>query len=283
MASGRLTAHAKDTYIAPGVSKFVCAAIPDMSHLRAESSHWIPSYILNVIVRAEEASPEREYRLNFLRRAVIADTEYDLARTSTLAFLDSSGTVFRHYFEAVHHWEQFLASSWLALDTPTDVDRSEDFSEIRWLPAYVFLASQESSYVNGEILGVTGGNPPFALYTDGLVERRDRDLDEGIGELAALLAANLTGPVDSLPGALVAALEVDRADDDIAILLAQVPKGSESLDSVSSAVLADPEAVHEAWELATTTLHVQRPSPRNHITASAARSPGTACPPVNSR
>jgi NAD(P)-dependent dehydrogenase (short-subunit alcohol dehydrogenase family) len=26
-------------------------------------------------------------------------------------------------------------------------------------PAFVFLASQESSFVNGEILGVTGGKP----------------------------------------------------------------------------------------------------------------------------
>jgi hypothetical protein len=26
-------------------------------------------------------------------------------------------------------------------------------------PAFVFLASQESSFVNGEILGVTGGQP----------------------------------------------------------------------------------------------------------------------------
>lgn len=26
-------------------------------------------------------------------------------------------------------------------------------------PAYVFLASQESSFVNGETLGVTGGTP----------------------------------------------------------------------------------------------------------------------------
>ena len=107
----------KDTYIAPDVSSFARAAIPDMSHLRSKSSSWIPNYILNAVLRAEVASPEREYRMNFLRRAVIADTKYNLARTSTLAFLDSGGTVFRHYFDAIHHWEQFLAATWLALDT----------------------------------------------------------------------------------------------------------------------------------------------------------------------
>ncbi|RAJ29660.1 PAS domain-containing protein [Kitasatospora sp. SolWspMP-SS2h] len=66
--------------------------------------------------------------------------------------------------------------------------------------------------------GTTG-----VLYTDGLVERRDQDIDQGIDHLAH----TLTGPVgtpDTVCSRLLRALGVTAEhDDDVAILVFQVP------------------------------------------------------------
>ena len=61
----------------------------------------------------------------------------------------------------------------------------------------------------------------LALFTDGLVERRGQDLDEGLDALAGVLA---TGPreVEPLADAVLAALGRDRHDD-MALLLLRVP------------------------------------------------------------
>ncbi len=61
----------------------------------------------------------------------------------------------------------------------------------------------------------------IVMYTDGLVERRDRDLDTGIDTLAACIRAG-SEPVQSLPGSLVAALAPEGSEDDIAILIARI-------------------------------------------------------------
>ena len=60
----------------------------------------------------------------------------------------------------------------------------------------------------------------IALYTDGLVERRDRDLDAGIDRLAAELGG-AGDSVAALPSALISALAPEGSDDDIAILVAR--------------------------------------------------------------
>ena len=113
----RLTANVADTYVANEISKFETAEIPDMSAAQPESLHWISDYILNSVFCGALPSPQREYRFSFLRHAMIAYREHNMARYATLAFLESDERSFGRYFTAIHHWEQFVVASWHALDT----------------------------------------------------------------------------------------------------------------------------------------------------------------------
>ena len=64
----------------------------------------------------------------------------------------------------------------------------------------------------------------LALYTDGLVENRTRDLDDGIELLARELDAAGAFAAD-VPDRLVARMLPDGPDDDVAMLVAEVEDG----------------------------------------------------------
>ncbi|WP_239381817.1 SpoIIE family protein phosphatase [Frankia sp. CIT1] len=61
----------------------------------------------------------------------------------------------------------------------------------------------------------------LALYTDGLVEQRGRDIDAGIDKLREHLAGSRDIPLDALPDRLVDRMLPGAQDDDIALLLVQ--------------------------------------------------------------
>jgi PAS domain S-box-containing protein len=61
----------------------------------------------------------------------------------------------------------------------------------------------------------------LALYTDGLVERRDEEITAGIARLATALRAAADDDVATLPERLVAELAPGRPTDDVAILVAR--------------------------------------------------------------
>ncbi|MFF4170577.1 SpoIIE family protein phosphatase [Streptomyces sp. NPDC001744] len=67
---------------------------------------------------------------------------------------------------------------------------------------------------------VLPGGGLLVLYTDGLVEARDRDLDEGLGRLARALVP-LDRPLDRLCDEVLAGLLADSAQDDVAMLVAR--------------------------------------------------------------
>lgn len=92
----------------------------------------------------------------------------------------------------------------------------------------------------------------LALYTDGLVERRNRNLDVGIDELAGRLLT-MDGPIERVPAALVAALAPEGSDDDVAVLVAGVPAGAEHAPAELS-IDDDVRAVHQARGFTAETL-----------------------------
>jgi PAS domain S-box-containing protein len=67
-----------------------------------------------------------------------------------------------------------------------------------------------------------GWGTTVVLYTDGLVERRDSDLDSGIDALARHLVEQLPG-IDGLAEQIAAAMCPSGADDDMAVLVAKLP------------------------------------------------------------
>lgn len=60
----------------------------------------------------------------------------------------------------------------------------------------------------------------LVLYTDGLVERRGRDIDEGIARLCATIPPHAT--LDEMADAMVAGPAAEPGRDDIACLLARI-------------------------------------------------------------
>ncbi|MFE2247502.1 SpoIIE family protein phosphatase, partial [Streptomyces lavendulae] len=60
----------------------------------------------------------------------------------------------------------------------------------------------------------------LALYTDGLIEARDRDLDEGMERLARALRG-AAQPLEALCEGILAGLLPAAPQDDVAVLLAR--------------------------------------------------------------
>lgn len=104
----------------------------------------------------------------------------------------------------------------------------------------------------GEDRVVLPSGAVLVMYTDGLVERRDRDLDTGIDMLAARIRAGLE-PVQGLPEALVDALAPEGSEDDIAILVARI--SDESVQRRAEIEVPPVgSSVHDGRRFATATL-----------------------------
>ena len=88
----------------------------------------------------------------------------------------------------------------------------------------------------------------LALYTDGLVEHRGLDLDDGIDAFTRQLAA-ATGPLEGRLPQVLDALWPDGPDDDVALLLAHVGGAPGGGTTARHAVVAGARAVARAREL----------------------------------
>lgn len=108
-----LSDYARDRFIAPELSKFKAAVIPDASAVDAQQEYWLANFILNTLLRPDVPSPQRQQTFNFLRRFHAAFAAYASARELTLSFLADDGRNLR-YVDAIGQWEAFLGHSWQA-------------------------------------------------------------------------------------------------------------------------------------------------------------------------
>lgn len=109
-----LSDWAKDNFVAPELSKFTAADLPDMSETDAEQEHWLANFILNNLLGPQRyVTPLRQQMYNFLRRSHAAFRNYSAAREATLAYLAAPDSSLP-YITAINHWEWFLADAWQA-------------------------------------------------------------------------------------------------------------------------------------------------------------------------
>jgi hypothetical protein len=111
-AMARFSSHVRDRFIAPGVSAFNTAEVPDMSTYDPESKHWVANHFLNSVLRGKLNPPANAYAYSYVRRAEAAFSEHDQARQATLDFIISGAQSPSLYAAAVLHWEFFLSQSW---------------------------------------------------------------------------------------------------------------------------------------------------------------------------
>jgi serine phosphatase RsbU (regulator of sigma subunit)/anti-sigma regulatory factor (Ser/Thr protein kinase) len=86
----------------------------------------------------------------------------------------------------------------------------------------------------------------FVIYTDGLVESRGRDIDDGLARLRGIFDAEAhTRPMEDLAKATLDGVYGDEHRDDIAVLIARLRRLPED-QRVSWSLPADPAAVRRA-------------------------------------
>ena len=102
------------------------------------------------------------------------------------------------------------------------------------MPEELLLGSHHSRPRTTSWLVLPAGST-LLLYTDGLIERRDRHLDDGLAELHATAVDLAAAPVDRLCDELLARL-VPHPTDDVCLLAVHLPRTPEkhAADSVSS-------------------------------------------------
>ena len=109
------TSQFKDKFVAPEISSFTAASIPDVSAVSAEQGYWLLNFMLSSALRVTMDDALRRTLYNFLRRAEAAFREYEAARQATLAYLaNPNPDAVSQYIVAIGHWEVFLSQAYQA-------------------------------------------------------------------------------------------------------------------------------------------------------------------------
>lgn len=108
-----------EKFVAPDISKFTAAQIPDLTPELPQAPYWLPNHFMNNALSASFLHRTRQVALGFLRRVHHAFVAYHEARGATLRYLDGNqadNPRVQRYYDAVASWETFALQSGMALD-----------------------------------------------------------------------------------------------------------------------------------------------------------------------
>ena len=108
-----------DELIAPGISTFRVAEMPDVSGEFPQADYWLTNHFLNTVLGVRFSDGVRQVAVAFLRRAQDAHGAYAAGRELTLRFLAGTqpgNPSVRRYYAAVGAWESFALHSSMAMD-----------------------------------------------------------------------------------------------------------------------------------------------------------------------
>lgn len=197
---------------------------------------WIAIVVGDVVGRGLDAAAT----MGQLRSAIRALAGIRLAPVRLLDHLDT-------FVEQVH-------SAWLATLVYADVDLAQGHLRyacaghlpplllqpgeapcLLWEGRSTPLGARQGGgvRVDGELTLQRGAR--LLLFSDGLVERRDRSLDEGLGQLVEEVTALRAAPLTELVEEVTAAMTVDGpGDDDVCLLAFELAAGPSSPGQPSS-------------------------------------------------
>jgi hypothetical protein len=106
-------------FLAPGISEFTSAEIPDLAQSYPQASHWVSNHFLNNVLRGHFKDRWRQVVLAYIRRAQNAFLSYQEARQMTLDYLDGNqpdNPRINRYFSSVTAWENFSLQISMVID-----------------------------------------------------------------------------------------------------------------------------------------------------------------------
>lgn len=105
--------------IAPGISDFTEADIPDLQADYEQSAYWLANHFLNNAFRSSLKAPDKQYVQNYLFRAEVLFRLYHEAKDATLDYLvgnDPLNPRVSRYYKAISIWETVFLNWAVAFD-----------------------------------------------------------------------------------------------------------------------------------------------------------------------
>ena len=108
-----------EKHVAPGISGFTDAVIPDLRDDFDQSSYWLTNHFLNNALGPSFKAPIKQYVQNYIFRAEVLFRVYHEARDATLDYLvgnDPLNPSVSRYYKAISIWETVFLNWAVAFD-----------------------------------------------------------------------------------------------------------------------------------------------------------------------